>query len=403
MSSKQRVFAASSKQPHTLLWWAIGSIVMVFVVYGGRESMAVNAWSLRFLRHQQDPAQVPLPAPPSAHAEAVRWQIEDALMAGAPVNAAQLHALPPADKFVQRDLGHLAWAGGDGPTALTYWRRIGDYNSVAQLAAQAEAAGDLETAYQAQRTAYAIDPIRAAGGLATFLARHDSADEAIRVLLDARTLTDNDTFQAVWLSQLGRIYADNAQWTAAELAYRELAQVPGRAAAGAIEQAWLLYRRGDGVDAALMRMGEAVQAAPKDARPYYETARLLAQAQRYNDADVWYRAAMQHDPDNPRYALAFAQNARSAGELTQAEARLQTALTRHGADAALWAELAELYRQLAQPEAAVGALTQAIAVSSEPNAGYHRRLAALYTELGDATAAQAEEEIALAIEGRGRP
>ena len=99
MSSKQRVFAASSKQPHTLLWWAIGSIVMVFVVYGGRESMAVNAWSLRFLRHQQDPAQVPLPAPPSAHAEAVRWQIEDALMAGAPVNAAQLHALPPADKY----------------------------------------------------------------------------------------------------------------------------------------------------------------------------------------------------------------------------------------------------------------------------------------------------------------
>ena len=402
MSSKQRVFAVPSKQPHTLLWWAIGSIVMVFVVYGGRESMAVNAWSLRFLRHQQDPAHIPLPAPPPGHAEAVRWQIEDALTAGAPVNAAQLHALPPGDQFVQRDLGHLAWAGGDGATALTYWGRIGDYNSVARVAAQAEAAGDLETAYQAQRTAYAIDPIRAAGGLATFLARHDGADEAIRVLLDARTLTNNDTFQATWLTQLGRIYADNAQWTAAELAYRELAQLPGRADDSAIAQAWLLYRRGDGVDAALVRMGEAVQATPKAARPYYETAQLLAQARRYNDADVWYRAAVQLEPDNPRYALAFAQNARSAGELTQAEARLRTALTHH-ADAALWAELAALYRQLDQPEAAVDALTRAVAVSAEPNAGYHRQLATLYTALGDATAAQAEVDAALAIESRRSP
>lgn len=403
MSAEQRKVRVWTIQPNRRFFWAVSLVLVVLIFLLGRNSMVVNAWSLQFLYQTLGPGQGTVAAPPADHPNAARWIVEDALMAGEFVGSDQFDVMPAANPFVQRDLGHAAWARGDGATALAYWQRIGDYNSAGMVAQQAEAAGDLETAYQAHRTAYAIDPLRAAGGLASFLARHQSKDEAIRVLVDARSLTDHDSFQVGWLTQLGTLYAQTERWTEAELAYRELALLPGRAAAGAVAQAWLLYRRGDGLDAALARMGEAVRAAPGEAMPYYETGRLLAEAKRYTDADVWYREALQREPDELRYALAFARNARMAGELNQAARRVESALTMHPDEAALWVELAEIYRQADDLTAAVGALNQAVTVSERPNAGYYRTLATLYDALGDGDAAAAARAAAARIDGTSSP
>jgi tetratricopeptide (TPR) repeat protein len=328
--------------PFRILLLAFGVIALTILV--GRSTINNNYWSIRFVQSVWGTASAP-PQPPVSHPNAKRWLAEEAGEAGQVIEAANRLSLLAADgdRFSRRSLGHMLAARDDLSEAYALWKMDGDFNSVETWATRAEAAANLDDAYEGLRIAYQIDPQRGARSLAGFLVSQQATDEAIAVLNDVLDTQAADPRRAAWLLQLARLYEERGDWTAAETMYKELQALPGRQLSAYVGLANLAYESTGTYEAAAPHLAAARAAAPYESEAFYETGRLLGKDERYEDADQWFREAVEREPEALRNWLAYADNATRAGAPAVAISRYQNALTRFPDSDDLYFRLASIH------------------------------------------------------------
>jgi protein O-GlcNAc transferase len=140
-------------------------------------------------------------------------------------------------------------------------------------------------------------------------------------------------------------------------------------------------------DIALLRIGQAIDAAPEDARYRVGMAQTLQALKRWEEAAVSYESALRLQPDFPQISHSLGICLQRGGRLAQAATAYRQALLEHPGDAAIMANLGTVLRE-------TGELTEAIellraAAELEPRVASHAvNLGIAYCDQRNFTAAE---------------
>jgi tetratricopeptide (TPR) repeat protein len=167
---------------------------------------------------------------------------------------------------------------------------------------------------------------------------------------------------------------------------------------GAIQLGWLTYAQGEGVERAAAQFDRATAATPRRGGGHYQKARLFALEKRYADADEMFALALRREPGRKEWLVAYATNARNAGDLATAINRYGEVLRRFPNHANAYHELAEAYRLSGMVKAAIDASQAAIGLSDKPRWAYHLRAARLYESIGEGEEAAEQYRIVLNLD-----
>lgn len=380
------------------LFYASLALAGVLAVLAAIPTLGVSRWSLAYWRAMANGQAVTAAPPQALHRRAAAWLADEALQQGdlAQAQALQAQLSTTTDPFARRVLGLLYAREGDLDAALQAWTEAGDYHSLSQAAAVLEEEGRSDLAFDALRAAQQVAPEQGVSALASFLARHDAPAEAAYTLQQAINDYPFSIRRAGWMRTAGRLLQQAGQWGEAEAVYRQLAAE--KPVQGDVQLGLLAYARGDGLDAALAFFDQAMDADPASGEGAYQKAALLGREKRYEEADRWYEAALAREPDKKHYWLAYANNARTAGDYTAAIRRYRAAALRFPDYAAPYSELAWAYRLADDPQAAIQAMERALALLEKPNVGYELRAGSIYEWAGEPEKALAHYRAALEIQ-----
>lgn len=364
---------------------------------------AINRWSVQYLRRSLEGPGLSsdMQAPPPGHFSAPVWLAWEALEAGRPGEALAL-AQPMAakgDPFALRVMGNALAAQNDYAGAVQIWEQLGDVNRLLAVADRAAKAGYPEDALLAYRAAYKLDSQKGTLPLADFLWEARSDTHAAETLL-RQALRDHPLSQlrSQWQKRLVELLRAQERWDEVEAVYRGvLAEDPSDWRTH-IDLGWLYYTRGDGVEAALAELREAIAIAREQGEGYFAIGQLLAREKRYAEADPWFQEALVRKPNARSWYLTRGSTARKAGNIVLALTVYQEAISRFPDFAAAYYEIAWAQRQDDQRESAIVSIEQALALVDPPNADYYGRAGQIYEWAGEKDKALAAFRAALAVD-----
>lgn len=362
--------------PRLLLFLA----TMVLLLPALADSWANNAWSLQHLKQV-----TPLPSPPNNHPRALLWLARDAIQAGDPEQAQMM--LSPFVALGDPDALSITASAlasqGDFPAAIQLWAQAGDVISLKAAALDRTAATDFESALLAYQAIYAVTPEEGALQLADFLRQYYDDNETSETIL-RQALADypNSRYQRSWLRRLSSILQRLHRWDEAEMLYQQLlAETP--AAWIYIEWGWMYYWRGDGVEAAQMKIQQAIDLSPEDGTGYFSMARMLVLEEQYAQAEQWFVEALARNPDNGNWQIQRANAVRDAGNVALAIALYQDILTNFPGLADGYYEVAWAYYLNGDYTQAAAAIDETLILDSSPDIPVYLRAGAIYESVGD--------------------
>ncbi|MGC9358307.1 MAG: tetratricopeptide repeat protein, partial [Anaerolineae bacterium] len=243
------------------------------------------------------------------------------------------------------------------------------------------------------------EPERGILPLANFYSRRAGDLKTARDVLRKALLTYPDSrFRLSWMRRQGEILVELGEWGEAQQVYTELAAQFPDDISSLIGLGWLIYERGDGLDAAVTVFEQAIERDPERGEGYFAMGQILAQAGRYAEADSWLRLAIEREPQNLYWWLERANTARDAGNLALALEIYGETLSRFPEHAGTYYHMAWAYRLDEQPEQAILAIERALALKDPSDSKFYGRAGEIYEWRGDLEKARVAYERALTLD-----
>lgn len=363
----------------------------------------INHWSWLYLREKTDSrqGQVDVGEPPDGHLSASIWRARDALEAGEVERALALMTplVEARGDYALTMLGLILDARGDGRSATAAWLEAENPYSLWDAGSRAAELGDFDSAELYYLAAQDLEPERGILPLANFYSRRAGDLKTARDVLREALLTYPDSrFRLSWMRRQGEILVELEEWGEAQQVYTELAAQFPDDISSLIGLGWLIYERGDGLDAAVTVFERAIEGDPERGEGYFAMGQILAQAGRYAEADSWLRLAIEREPQNLYWWLERANMARDAGNLALALEIYDETLSRFPEHAGTYYHMAWAYRLDEQPEQAILSIERALALKDPPDAKFYARAGEIYEWRGDLEKARVAYERALTLD-----
>ncbi|MBM4467829.1 MAG: tetratricopeptide repeat protein [Chloroflexi bacterium] len=348
---------------HTFLLAILLGLVL-FAIPNARQAATINLWSLRYAAevHGLQHSEALLLTSPDAHPRAVSWLALRAIDGGDGQKALTL--LEPlaaeGDQYALYFMGRALERLGDFSGALQTWKQTGNPEILWRVAEVANQEGRFDDALEAYYAAWELEPGEGALRLANFVRHHKEyravAEAVLRQTLAAYPVS---RYRSDWLHCLADVLKKQNRWPEVAQIYRQaIAENPDDWEAH-IGLGWSLLYCGYGSEAALAEFRRAIEIAPRRGDGYLAMGQVLAREKGYPEADVWFRMALERDPEK-RWYVTRANSARDAGELSLALEVYQETI-------ALFPDYGEAYYDMAwayyldgQPEQARAAIERAL-------------------------------------------
>ncbi len=363
------------------------------------QGLVINAWSLNYLHAHKGHTQVSLPVP-DQHPRALLWFARDALSQNDPAHARVLveDMAENGNKYALAILGEALAAEGEFAAAVEALSQARDTHALLAAATAAEADGRIGDALLAFRAVYGIDIEKGTLPLVTFLWDADiDRNEAVARIRDAFLQYPNSELRLAWFRQLGKYLRLQNRWDQAEATLHDLSREFPQDWQVYIELGWVYYWRGDGLDAALSSFQKATALTPTRGDGYVATAQVLIQEKRYNEADTLFAQAVDLNPQEKSWWLAWGYAMLGGGDLEGAINIYEQALFLFPDWASGYYELAWAYRLADFKDKSIEAIEQALAIVTSPSDSYYARAGQIYEWADDKTAAIAAYRDALNI------
>jgi tetratricopeptide (TPR) repeat protein len=348
------------------------------------QNLGVNAWSVDYLHAYDAHFPVALPAP-YTHRRAALWLARDALARGEPEQAAAF-----VETLAENDnqaalvvLGEALADRGDFAAAIDAWSQVGAYYSLYEAAEAARLAGRGADALAAYRAVYQLDMEKGLAPLAGFLwslGTQADKDEAMALLRDALAhLQDADgALRIAWYQRLGSYLQQLERWDEAEAVYGQALAEDPQAWQAYIGLGWVYYKRGDGLDAALLAFQKVTAIDPARGDGYIATGQVWYQEGQIARAETSFAQALQIDPEQQWWWLSWANMVRESGDLPRAIAMYLELVEKYPDWAHAYYELAWAYQLDGASERAVEAIEQALRLVAPPSEWYFVRTGKIY-------------------------
>ncbi|GAB4502307.1 MAG: hypothetical protein Fur0035_18550 [Anaerolineales bacterium] len=351
----------------------------------------VNLWSRNFV------VSGALSAPPEAHLRAPYWQAAARLAAGDAAGAESLLA-GRGDVLSLHLLSDIFLAGGRFDEAAALWQKTDDFESLLKVASRAAQAGALDAARGAYRAAYALNVEVASLPLAAFELNNKNTAAAEEILRRALGDFPVSPRRAGWVLRLGDVLRAEQRWPEAEALYLQVLAGDPQNWQAHFGLGWVLYERGDGLEAALSEFEQVIAIDESRGRGQAAIGQVLAREGRFAEAEGWFAQAIALDPDVQWWYTARAAAARQSGNLPLALTVLQEALRCFPEAAPLYFELAATYQRMGEQDAARQSIERALTLEQTPTLSYLLRAASIYEWTGDKAKALAFYRLALTID-----
>ena len=123
--------------------------------------------------------------------------------------------------------------------------------------------------------------------------------------------------------------------------------------------------------------------APESGIGYFELGRLMAEMERFDEADQWFAEAIERNPDEPWWWVVRANTAREAQNLPLALDIFNTAVERFPNYSMTYYEMAWAYKLNDQPAQAIEAINNAIRSMNTQNVWYYLRAGSIFEWAGE--------------------
>jgi len=301
-----------------------------------REGWQYNRWSLAFLRAQREGNVLALPMPSATHPAAPIWMVSWAL-----VHHQSDQLSPLWEQRLQKIasfpvaatlLGKLYYQKGDWAAALTQWQTAGDTEALRLAAHRSEQQGKATWAYRFLYAAYRLDPDTGTMALVNYLVRQQHYLEAISILQEAIQQNPQSPSITQWRISVGDLWRTKLNdCERAEAAYRQVFVSPSSVVGHSLSRllalvqkpdpywlmraflgvGWCRYQAEDWVGAKQW-FQKAVATEPQRGDGYFAMARLMTTQGTIEEAEKWYRAAVQYNPQARWWWLVWANAHRDA-------------------------------------------------------------------------------------------
>ena len=369
MAQDRRWHIARSKvfklmRRHTFLLAILLGLVL-FAIPSARQAATINLWSLRYASEMHDPlrSQDAIPSPPDSHPRATLWLATWAIDNDDGQKALAL--LEPlaaeGDQYALYFMGRALERLGDFSGAVQAWKQAGEPGVLWNVAEAANQEGRFEDALEAYRAAWELEPGEGALRLANFVRHHKEylpvAEAVLRQTLAAHAVS---RYRPNWLHCLADVLEKQNRWPEVAQIYQQaIVENPGDWEAH-IGLGWSLLYCDYGSEAALAEFRRAIEIASGRGDGYLAMGQVLAREKRYPEADVWFRMALERDPENSSWYLIRANSARDAGELALALEVYRETIARFPNYGAAYYEMAWAYYLDGQTEQAIAAIERAL-------------------------------------------
>lgn len=366
------------------------------------QMLEINAWSLNYLHAHMGHTQVSLTAP-DQHLRASLWLARDALARDDPAQARVLveDLAENGNSAALVILGDALAAEGEFAEAIEAWSQAGDILSLLDAAAAARDDGRLADALLAFRAAYTIDMEKGTLPLATFLWDADiDRNESVALIRDVLLqypYSAQPGQRLAWFRQLGKYLQLQYRWDEAEATYQDLLKEYPQDWQAYVELGWVYYKRGDGLDAALLAFQKATAVDPSRGDGHYAMAQVLIQEKRYSEADTWFAQAVDLNPQQKWWWLTWGNVMIESGDLPRALNIYGQTVEKFPDWAPGYYEMAWAYRLADSKDRSIEAIEQALALVTPPSEWYYVRAGQIYEWADDKAEAIAAYREALII------
>jgi len=345
----------------------------------------VNRWSAAYLGQRMNAGRTAnLPAPPQEHDLAPIWLAEEALAQGDVEGALALvqPLIASKEPYVLFSSGNILKQTGNFAEAVQAWEKANAFNALIHAAWTAYNEFRLQDALLAGKAAWDIDPENGTTALASFMKQDGEWAAAQDLLSSMLQRYPNSEHKIYWLLNLGDIARRQKNWNRDETAYQQVISLAPQNAAAHIGLGWVYYERGDGATPAMHEFEQAIQKDPLQGEGYFAMAQILTKEQQYEEAEQWYKQALQQSPDNRQWQLHRANNLREANQLDTAIALYKTLLSSYPDWPPVYYELAWAYTLNDQYTEATNAILTALSSTQSPNGWYWYRAGEIYEKRG---------------------
>jgi tetratricopeptide (TPR) repeat protein len=367
----------------TGLWVSLILLAILSVAHAA--AWPVNKWAVTYLEHRLGAgATATIPEPPQEHDLAAVWLADEALEEGDVERAREL-VLPltaSPKNYVLFSTGNILNRTGNFTEAVQAWKKADAFETLIHAAWAAYNEFRLQDALLAGKAAWDIDPENGTTALASFMKQDGEWAAAQDLLSRMLQRYPNSEHKIYWLLNLGDIARRQKNWNKAETAYQQVISLAPQNAAAHIGLGWVYYERGDGATPAMHEFEQAIQKDPLQGEGYFAMAQILTKEQQYEEAEQWYKQALQQSPDNRQWQLYRANNLREANQLDTAIALYKTLLSSYPDWPPVYYELAWAYTLNDQYTEATNAILPALSSTQSPNGWYWYRAGEIYEKRG---------------------
>jgi tetratricopeptide (TPR) repeat protein len=352
------------------------------------DSASWNAWTLHYEKHvlnSNGRYEFPLPFP-DGHDRARMWLAREAISRGDIQKAMEL-VVPVVglNNPLLRSVQALVLAKqGNFNEALQELIHVGDYNSLLDLSDSAASAGFPDKALDALHAAMVVDPIQGVLPIVVFLTNgNGDLVSAERILRNALATYPESSSCFFWRLSLADNLRRQERYDEAELIFQAALEENPDYSLTYIGLGWVYYERSGELKKAAEEFQRAIAVNELAGDGYYSMAQMLSREHRYNEADDWYRLALEHNPGNRYWIIGRANNARSAENYNLAIS-LYLDVTREYPDfPAPYYEIAWVYRLTENPAEAKRNIKKAISLKSPQDEYYYVRAGLIYAWDGE--------------------
>ena len=374
-------------------------ILLVSIVY---YLARINIWSVQMLHARMGGDQIII-EPPSGHRRSALWQAQDALKAGDERTARFL--LEPlverGDPLALSVYGQALALQGERARAVQAWQEVGDFNSLQASAVSWAAEGFATEAELAFRAAYDVLPERIVNPYVDFLYRTNKSKAGEELLREALNRFPRSHYRPQWQERLGNHLRIEGRLVDAIDTFRQaLDENPdtiyllsglGRAYADQGER-----------ELAVEQFQRATSLYPEEGDGYYEMGLLLANEERYAEAEEYLSEGMQLESQRLGYCLGRGNVALRANNLPLAIEVYKICTQRFPQDGRAYEGRAWALYQSGRLDEAREDIERALELP--PGAGAARWILAgmIYDGIGIRDQAQTAYEMALMIDPQNR-
>jgi len=284
--------------------------------------------------------------------------------------------------------GDVAKINRESENALYWYQKAVDVDSENakswhQMGALQREMGSVDEAIESYQKAFSLGWAESAQPYGMLMFNLKEYSDAENIWLEALYRFPFDNQRIFWWRNIVYVHLTEENWSRA-LGVLESALSEYPEDAVLFQQKGIaIYNQTGNAGEALAYLDQAISLDGEYASIYKGKGDVLSQEEKFQDALVWYAKAIEIDPGNPSWYLAYARTADLAGDKALALEIYQDVTAHFPDHVYAHYELANCYYQTAVYEKAADAIEITLKASKKPSASHFLLAAKIYEAVGD--------------------